>query len=69
VTKDNLVRRGVIRDESSHCVGGCGSEESVTHLFFECPFLQESGILFVIGWEYFQHFRMSVWLTLSNSKV
>jgi hypothetical protein len=37
VTKDNLVRRGVIRDESSHCVGGCGSEESVTHLFFECP--------------------------------
>jgi hypothetical protein len=40
------------------------------HIFsLNVRFLQESGILFVIGWEYFQHFRMSVWLTWSNSKV
>ncbi|MCH85588.1 hypothetical protein A2U01_0006436, partial [Trifolium medium] len=37
-TKNNLVRRGVLFGvESSHWVGWCGAEESVSHLFFECP--------------------------------
>jgi hypothetical protein len=37
VTKDNLVRRGVTGQGMSLCVGGCGIEESISHLFFECP--------------------------------
>jgi len=36
-TKDNLFKRGVIDQGSIGCVGECGAEESVTHLFFECP--------------------------------
>ncbi|MCH84588.1 hypothetical protein A2U01_0005420, partial [Trifolium medium] len=36
-TKDNLSRRGVIGQGSLLCVGECGLEESVSHLFFECP--------------------------------
>ncbi|PNX74083.1 hypothetical protein L195_g012341 [Trifolium pratense] len=34
LTKDNLEKRGVILNSSSLCVGGCGSEENVQHLFF-----------------------------------
>ncbi|CAI8588748.1 unnamed protein product [Vicia faba] len=36
-TLDNLIRRGVIGVDSNLCVGECGKEESVAHLFFECP--------------------------------
>ncbi|CAJ2629018.1 unnamed protein product [Trifolium pratense] len=36
-TKDNLFRRGVIGQGSLMCCSGCGTEESVFHLFFECP--------------------------------
>jgi hypothetical protein len=32
-----MLRRGVIGQALSFCVGGCGMEESVSHLFFECP--------------------------------
>jgi hypothetical protein len=36
-TKDNLGRRGVIDQGAMQCVSECGVEESVSHLFFECP--------------------------------
>jgi hypothetical protein len=37
-TKDNLFRRGVIQNDSLMCVAGCGSEESLAHLFLHCNF-------------------------------
>lgn len=36
-TKDNLFRRGVLSHSQLGCVEDCGSEESITHTFFECP--------------------------------
>lgn len=33
-SKDNLARRRVINQDLSRCVRKCGSEESVSHLFF-----------------------------------
>jgi len=35
-TKDNLLRCGVIPNDSRLCVAGCGLEESSTHLFLHC---------------------------------
>jgi len=35
-TKDNLLRRGVIDNESRECVAGCGLVESSDHLFLHC---------------------------------
>jgi len=35
-TKNNLLRRGIIQPAASHCVAGCGNDESATHLFFHC---------------------------------
>ena len=37
-TKDNLFRRGAINHDSCLCVAGCGSLETVDHLFFHCSF-------------------------------
>jgi len=37
-TKDNLLRRGVINNDSSLCLTGCGSLETVNHLFLHCAF-------------------------------
>ncbi|XP_058767576.1 uncharacterized protein LOC131641289 [Vicia villosa] len=36
-TKDNLLKRGVLSNSQLGCAGECGREESVSHLFFECP--------------------------------
>ncbi|XP_058764714.1 uncharacterized protein LOC131638187 [Vicia villosa] len=36
-TKDNLARRGILSNSQLDCVGECGREESVSHIFFECP--------------------------------
>jgi len=36
-TKDNLIRRGVTHSNSL-CVGGCGQEETINHLFMDCEF-------------------------------
>jgi hypothetical protein len=36
-TKDNLFRRGIVDQGSLPYAGECGKEESVYHLFFECP--------------------------------
>jgi hypothetical protein len=36
-TKDNLYKRGIIDQRATLYVGECGVEESVSHLFFECP--------------------------------
>jgi len=33
-TKDNLLRRGVLHTDTCQCVSGCGSTETVNHLFF-----------------------------------
>jgi hypothetical protein len=33
----NLFKRGILNNEASNCEGGCGSIESTSHLFFECP--------------------------------
>jgi len=35
-TKDNLLCRGVIDDDSRMCVGGYGSLETSSHLFLHC---------------------------------
>jgi len=37
-TKDNLFRRGAINHDSCLCVAGCGSLETLDHLFFHCSF-------------------------------
>jgi hypothetical protein len=37
-TKDNLFWRGVINHDSCLCVAGCGSLETVDHIFFHCSF-------------------------------
>lgn len=43
-SKDNLAKRGVLGPEMLLYEGGCGSEESVSHLFFECPIF--TGLLY-----------------------
>jgi len=35
-TKDNLITRGIIQAEANACLGGCGIQESVDHLFITC---------------------------------
>ncbi|XP_058750551.1 uncharacterized protein LOC131623554 [Vicia villosa] len=35
-TRDNLVKRGILVDSQNSCPFGCGEEESVSHIFFEC---------------------------------
>jgi hypothetical protein len=34
--RDNLLRCGVIHNDSRLCVAGCGSDESSSHLFLHC---------------------------------
>jgi hypothetical protein len=36
-TKDNLVRRHILPQESSYCVAGSGGVETAHHLFLACP--------------------------------
>jgi hypothetical protein len=38
-TKANLSKRGIRLNSSALCVGGCGSQETEEHLFFNCPSL------------------------------
>ena len=54
-TKDNLVRRGVLRHTEAVCVSGCGSSETTTHLFMDCN-------VFGSLWSY-------VWIWLGISSV
>lgn len=35
-TRDNLVKRDVITPDNSRCTGGCGQEETASHLLFQC---------------------------------
>lgn len=37
-TKDNLLRRGVIDNDSRLCIGGCGSSETSAYLFLHCQY-------------------------------
>jgi len=63
-TKDNLVWRRILSQEDAICVFGCGSQETVTHLFLGCDVF---GSLWSLVWhwlwissvssgELFQHF-------------
>ncbi|MCI09288.1 kinesin-like protein, partial [Trifolium medium] len=36
-TKDNLMRRHIITQDSQFCVTGCGGVETAHHLFLSCP--------------------------------
>lgn len=65
--KDNLVRRGVIVQDSNKCKGGCDMVETDSLLFFECPIfaglwyhvIRWFGLLSVLptdGWEHFDQF-------------
>lgn len=47
-TKDDLARRGFIGQDNTQYVGGCGAEESTSHLFFECPYFV--GIWLQVVW-------------------
>jgi hypothetical protein len=35
-TKDNLVKRGILSETQTSCPFGCGKEETISHVFFEC---------------------------------
>jgi hypothetical protein len=35
-TKDNLFRRGILNNGSRMCASGCGSLETLNHLFLHC---------------------------------
>ncbi|MCH86847.1 70 kDa peptidyl-prolyl isomerase, partial [Trifolium medium] len=35
-TRDNLFKRGILNIDAQHCVMGCGSDETLSHLFFVC---------------------------------
>jgi hypothetical protein len=48
-TKDNLFRRGIIGHGSLKCVGYCGVEESVSHLFCECPVILQVFVMLSVS--------------------
>ncbi|CAJ2631455.1 unnamed protein product [Trifolium pratense] len=35
-TRDNLIKRGILIESQNSSLFGCGKEESVSHVFFEC---------------------------------
>jgi len=47
--KDNLIRRGVAPIDSLVCLGGCGKEEFINHIFLECDFFS-SNWLHILQW-------------------
>ncbi|CAI8589340.1 unnamed protein product [Vicia faba] len=36
-SKDNLVKRDILVESQNSCSFGCGKEENISHIFFECP--------------------------------
>lgn len=38
-TKDNLIHRGVVPCDSLLCVGRCGKDETINHLFIGCDYI------------------------------
>jgi len=36
LTKDNLMRRGVITNDNQLCISGCGQQETIDHLIIHC---------------------------------
>lgn len=48
-SKDNLIRRGVALIDSLVCLGGCGKEEFINHIFLECKFFS-SNWLHILQW-------------------
>lgn len=67
-TKDNLVRRRVLSQADVTCVSGCGSQETVTHLFLACDILGSLwslvvlwlGISFVSPGDLHQHYTQFI---------
>jgi len=43
-THYNLARSGILHPDSLLCLGGCGQEKSLQHLFFDCLFLADFGM-------------------------
>jgi len=41
LTKDNLVRRGIISSDNQLCVSGCGQQETIDHLIIHCNIFGE----------------------------
>jgi hypothetical protein len=35
-TRDNLLRRGIIYQDGTFCIGGCGCAETAAHLILQC---------------------------------
>jgi len=35
-TRDNLLHRGIIHQDGTSCIGGCGSSETAAHLILQC---------------------------------
>ncbi|XP_058768054.1 uncharacterized protein LOC131641768 [Vicia villosa] len=67
-TVNNLIKRGVLDQNSNRCAGECGREESVSHLFFECTvfagiwnhILQWLGVKIAMqrdGWQHLEQFE------------
>ncbi|XP_058759055.1 uncharacterized protein LOC131632268 [Vicia villosa] len=56
-TRDNLVKRGILVDSQNSCPFGCDEEESVSHIFFECPLAWNawSEVLRWLGFLYVSH--------------
>jgi len=55
-TKDNLLQRNVIDNNSCMCASGCGSLETANHLFFTLLFLWIGVELYSsLGWHFHGH--------------
>ncbi|GAU12279.1 hypothetical protein TSUD_141870 [Trifolium subterraneum] len=58
-TKDNLVGRNIINQDSHFCVAGCGGVETSIICPFPARFLLPCGVCSKIGWAYIQLNRSS----------
>ncbi|XP_058775734.1 uncharacterized protein LOC131650010 [Vicia villosa] len=67
-TTDNIVKRAIGLQGQVGCAGGCGSDESVAHLFFECKcfagiwssickWVSVTSVLHNEGWQHMSQFE------------
>jgi len=68
-TKDNLIHRGVIDQDSRLCVAGCGSVEPSHHLFLHCNILGMSSSLSIVGLAFPRQSLFMCQTTLINSAI
>ena len=76
-TRDNLLRKGIIRQDGTSCIRGCGFSETAAHLILQCDVFgsvwyyvyQWVGISFIapatVG-DHFQHFGQLAGLSRST---